>query len=69
VNTAKDMYKVYSKTSTINLIKNRNKKIRELTGLHHEYGYWAKKDKDRLEHMIKQLDAVIEARKLQEPLF
>jgi len=69
MNTAKDMYKVYSKTSTIDLIRNRNKKIRKLQQISQYNTYWAKKDRDRLQHMIDQIEAVIEARKLQIPLF
>jgi len=69
MDTAKDMYKVYSKTSTVDLIKNRNKKIRELNKIRDMGGYWVKKDILRLVHYIAQIDAVIEARRLQEPLF
>jgi len=69
MDTAKDMYRVYSKTSTVDLIKNRNKKIRELNKIRGLGGYWVKKDVLRLVHMIAQIDAVIESRRLQEPLF
>jgi len=69
MDTAKDMYKVYSKTSTVDLIRNRNKKIRQLQGMSQYNTYWAKKDKKRLQHMIDQIEAVIEMRKLQQPLF
>jgi len=69
MNAAKDMYKVYAKTSTIDLMKNRSRKIAQLEKLKAIDGYWARKDIDRLAHMIHQIDAVIEARALQEPLF
>jgi len=69
VDTAKDMYKVYSRTPTIDLIKNRNRKSLELYRLKGQTGYWAKKDRARLEHMIRQIDAVIAARQAQVPLF
>jgi len=69
MDTAKDMYRVYSKTSTVDLIKNRNKKIRELNKIRGLGGYWVKKDVLRLVHMIAQIDAVIESRRLQEHLF
>jgi len=69
MDTAKDMYRVYSKTSTVDLIKNRNKKIRELNKIRGLGGYWVKKDVLRLVHMIAQIDAVIESRRLQERLF
>lgn len=69
MDTAKDMFTVYSKTSTIDLIRNKNKKQAELFKLKHITSYWAKKEKARLQHMINQIDAVIEARKLQMPLF
>jgi len=69
MDTAKDMYKVYSKTSTIDLIKNRNRKTVELFRASTSSGYWAKKECARLEHMIRQIDAVIQSRVDQEPLF
>jgi len=69
MDTAKDMYKVYSKTSTIDLIKNRNRKTVELFHASRHSGYWAKKECIRLAHMISQIDAVIQARVDQEPLF
>jgi len=69
MDTAKDMYKVYSRTSTIDLIKNRNRKTVELFRASQVRGYWAKKECARLSHMIKQIDAVIQSRVDQEPLF
>jgi len=69
MDTAKDMYKVYSKTSTIDLIKNKNRKIRQLQKLDGIEGYFVKKERARLAHMIDNINAVIEARKLQKPLF
>jgi len=69
VDTAKDMFKVYSRTSTADLIKNRNKKTVQIFRLGKISGYWAQKERNRLAHMINQIDAVIEARRLQEPLF
>jgi len=68
MNTAKDMWKVYSRTSTIDLIKNKHKKEVALYKLQNYDGYWAKKERARLHSMIFQITAVIEARKLQEPL-
>jgi len=69
VNTAKDMYKVYAKTSTLDLIRNRNAKVRRLEKLDGLDGYFVKKERARLAHMIGNIDAVIAARKLKEPLF
>jgi len=66
---AKDMYKVYSKTSTIDLIKNCSRKKAQLWRLGDLNGYWVKKERARLQAMITQIEAVIESRKLQEPLF
>jgi len=69
MDTAKDMYKVYSRTSTIDLIKNRDRKEyqrRKLNGLD---GYFVRKERERLAKMISMLDAVIAARASQEPLF
>jgi len=68
MDTAKDMYKVYSRTSTIDLIKNRNRKLAQLHRLDGIRGYFTDKERNRLVHMIKQIDAVIEARALQIPL-
>jgi len=65
----KDMMRVYEKTSTIDLIKNRNRKVAQLNRLSGVGGYFVKKERSRLAHMIDQIDAVIEARRLQNPLF
>jgi len=69
MDTAKDMFKVYSKTSTIDLIKNRSRKCVQLERLIKVNGYWAQKDINRLKHMIMQIDAVLVSRALQMPLF
>jgi len=69
MDVAKDMYKVYSKTPTIDLIKNRNRKIAQLNRLDGIDGYFVKKERARLAHMIDNINAVIESRKLQDPLF
>jgi len=69
MNTAKDMSKVYRNTPTIDLIKNRGRKLRQLIKLNQLNGYWAKKDRARLNHMIDQIEVELEARKLQQPLF
>jgi len=66
---AKDMSKVYRSTSTADLIKNRNRKTVQLFRVSQLTGYWAKKDCARLAHMISQIDAELEARALQQPLF
>jgi len=68
MDTAKDMYKVYAKTSTIELVRNRNRKFRQLLRLDGIDGYFVNKERDRLMHMIKQIDAVIAQRALQMPL-
>jgi len=68
MDTAKDMYKVYSRTPTIDLIKNRNRKVAQLHRLDGIRGYFTDKERNRLVHMIKQLDAVIFSRAQQEPL-
>jgi len=69
MDTAKDMYKVYSRTSTMDLIANKHRKINELTKVAGIPSYWARKDAARLVHMIRQIDAILEARRLQDPLF
>jgi len=69
MDTAKDMHKVYSKTATIDLMKNRSRKCVQLEQLIKVNGYWAQKDINRLKHMIMQIDAVLAARALEDPLF
>jgi len=69
MDAAKDMYKVYSRTSTIDLIKNRNRKTVALFKLSTSHGYWAKKECARLAYLISQIDAVIQSRVDQSPLF
>jgi len=66
---AKDMSKVYRNTSTLDLIRNKMLKHHELSRVIGVPSYWAKKERSRLEHMIKQIDAELEARALQQPLF
>jgi len=66
---AKDMRKVYQNTSTIDLIKLKGKKIRQLQKISGYNTYFAKKDRLRLIHMIDQIDAELECRALQIPLF
>lgn len=67
MNTAKDMKKIYAKTSTVDLIKNRNRKQLQLWQLKGVTGYWADKERARLKHMIDQIDQEIERR--AEPIF
>jgi len=69
MDTAKDMWKVYEKTSTVDLLKNRARKVNQLRTMEKFTGYWSKKEKARLAHMIDQIDAVIAARAAQPPLF
>jgi len=66
---AKDMSKVYAGTSTAALIKNRHGKAVAFYRLNAEDGYWAKKERARIMYMLKQIDAELEARALQIPLF
>jgi len=66
---SKDMAKVYRNTPTIELIRNRTRKSYELLKLKNVTGYWAQKERSRLEHMVKQLDAELAARAAQQPLF
>jgi len=67
--SAKDMSKVYRNTSTIDLIKNKGRKLRKLQNISGYNTYFAKKDRARLQHMIDQIDAELEARALLQPLF
>jgi len=66
---AKDMEKVYFNTSTVDLLKNRSRKVVQLANLRKVDGYWCKKDIARLEHMINQIDAVLASRAAQKPIF
>jgi len=66
---AKDMSKVYGNTPTIDLIKNRQRKKYEADKLHGIHGYWSKKELDRLNHMIAQIDVELACRAAQRPLF
>jgi hypothetical protein len=67
MDTAKDMQKVYAKTPTVDLIKNRNRKslaLRDIQGLHH---YWAIKERARLEYLRAQIDDELVRRAETEP--
>jgi len=66
---AKDMSKVYFKTATIDLIKNKGRKTLALMRARREGGYFAKKEIARLEYQIAQIDAVLASRSAQFPLF
>jgi len=66
---AKDMRKVYRNTPTMDLIRNCMLKQHQLSKVIGVPSYWAKKERARLEHMIAQINAELEARRLQEPLF
>jgi len=66
---AKDMSKVYRNTPTIDLIKNKGRKLLQVQRLYKVDGYWVKKDIVRLKHMIDQIDVELAARAAQLPLF
>jgi len=66
---AKDMSKVYRQTSTFDLIRNRSRKIVELQQWERKGGYWAKKACARITYHIRQIDAELECRAAQKPLF
>jgi len=61
------MKKIYAKTATIDLIKNRNHKQLQIWRLNGLDGYWVQKERARLTHMIDQIDQEIERR--SEPIF
>jgi len=61
------MQKIYSKTATVELIKNRNRKQLQLWKLKGLDGYWVDKERARLVHMISQIDQEITRR--AEPVF
>jgi len=66
---AKDMAKVYFKTPTIDLIKNKGRKQLALMKAERAGGYFGRKEAERLKYQIAQIDAVLEARGAQQPLF
>jgi len=66
---AKDMSKVYRNTPTIDLIKNKGRKLRKLHQAEQYNTYFAKKDRARLRYQIDQIDAELACRAAQEPLF
>lgn len=66
---AKDMSKVYRNTSTIELIRNKQRKQLELMRVANIRSYWARKDAARLAHMIHQIDVELAARAARKPLF
>jgi len=66
---AKDMRKVYQNTSTADLIKNKHRKQVELAKLRDFRSYWAGKDRARCAALIDQINAELEARAAQIPLF
>lgn len=66
---AKDMSKVYRNTPTIDLIKNKGRKMRKLMVAQQYNTYFAKKDRVRLQYQIDQIDAELACRAAQKPLF
>jgi len=66
---AKDMSKVYRFTSTVDLIRNRQRKLYQVSKLYGVDGYWTKKEIQRLKFMIDQIDVELAARASQMPLF
>jgi len=68
-NAAKDMSKVYRNTPTVDLIKNKGRKMRKLMQAQQYNTWFAKKDRARLQYQIDQIDAELESRALQKPLF
>jgi len=59
---AKDMSKVYRNTSTIDLIKNKGRKLRKLQQAEQYNTHFAKKDRARLRYLIDQIDAELASR-------
>jgi len=66
---AKDMSKVYFKTATIDLIRNRGRKQLALMRAERQGGYLGRKEAERLKYQIAQIDAVLASRAAQQPLF
>jgi len=66
---AKDMSKVYFKTPTIDLIRNKGRKQLALMRAERQGGYFGRKEAKRLRYQIGQIDAVLAARAAQKPLF
>jgi len=66
---AKDMSKVYRNTPTIDLLRNRSRKLNQMAKASWMSGYWARKEVMRLAYMIDQIDAELACRAAQQPLF
>lgn len=66
---AKDMAKVYMNTPTIDLIRNKGRKELEVMRHERQGGYFARKEVQRLKHMIAQIDAELASRASAMPLF
>jgi len=66
---AKDMSKVYFKTSTIDLIRNKGRKQLALYKAERAGGYFGRKEAERLRYQIAQIEAVLAERAAQTPLF
>lgn len=65
---SKDMSKVYASKSTDDLRRLRSHKINKLQTIAGFNNYWAKKDREALDGQILQIEAELEARRLQLPL-
>ncbi len=65
----KDMSLVYSKMGTKELRVLRSKKVLKLDKVGGYNSYFARRDRDALAHQIDQIDAELECRAAQIPLF
>jgi len=65
----KDMSSVYLAMDSQALRVLRSKKVLKLDKIGGYNSWFARRDRDLLSHQIMQIDAVLESRRLQMPLF
>jgi len=67
--SAKDMSKIYFSKTTVALEMLKSEKQSKIRQLERSYmGYLDKQDLRKLRHQVKQIEAVIESRRLQQEL-
>jgi len=65
----KEVSQIYKKMTEFELRKLRSKKVLEIAKIRKFYTYFGKRDIQRLAFQITRIDAELECRRLQEPLF
>jgi len=65
---SREMYKVYSKMSDLELRMLRARKLRRMESAKSFNTFFARRDREVLDHQIKQIEAILETRKHQPNL-